>query len=387
MGRRKTKRKILECKQVSRTKKPKLEEVFPIETFIQNPGYELILRNILKYLKLKDFSNCCLVSKGWKRFINEDKYLANVQLTEVMSLYSKGNYWQGFTLFHFVCQRGSLRIVKLFLDNKKKMEIDVNVQDDDGYSPLHYASLCYGQAVTQPWIRCYIKNSNKDKNKANSRIIHFAALNKDPKVIQAVFESSRLTNIDKNSTDCNGHTVLHYAAQNKHSHKPLAYLLKNATKFNLNINQLDNFQGNVFHIACGCGTEEIVKFLIQNAKKYNIDLNLRDNNRSTPFHHACYRGQLLIVETLLKNSKQHKINVVSSSNDGMDGQALAEQEGHTDVVKLIQDWKNGQSYGATSHIQLIHDEILFQLEGSQHSGDPRILSAIRLIREIKENIN
>ena len=97
--------------------------------------------------------------------------------------------------------------------------------------------------------------------------------------------------------------------------------------------------------------------------------------------------QLQIVEILLKNSKQHKINVVSLNNNGKDGQALAEQEGHKDVVKLIQDWKNGQSYGATSHIQLIHDEILFQLEGSQHSGDPRILSAIRLIREIKENIN
>ena len=73
-------------KQVSRTKKAKLEEVFPINTLIQNSGYQLISRTIFKYLKLKDFSNCCLVSKGWKRFIDEDKYLANVQLTEVFIL-------------------------------------------------------------------------------------------------------------------------------------------------------------------------------------------------------------------------------------------------------------------------------------------------------------
>ena len=53
---------------ITNTKNENLE-VFPIDTFIQNPGYDLISRNIFKYLKLKDFSNCCLVSKGWKRFI------------------------------------------------------------------------------------------------------------------------------------------------------------------------------------------------------------------------------------------------------------------------------------------------------------------------------
>ena len=125
----------------SGTKKTILEEGFPIDTFIQNPGYQLISRNIFKYLKLKDFSNCCLVSKGWKQFIEEDNYLANVQLTEVMSLYSKRNYIGGITPFHFVCGYGSVRIVKLFLDNKNKMDIDVNAKDDTGLTPIHFASF------------------------------------------------------------------------------------------------------------------------------------------------------------------------------------------------------------------------------------------------------
>ena len=117
-------------------------------------------------------------------------------------------------------------------------------------------------------------------------------MNKDPKVIQALFESSQLTNIDKNATNENGSTVLHCAAHNNYSNKPLTYLLKNATKFNLNINQLTNSQGNIFHKACGFGTEETVKFLVQNAKKYNIDLNLREINGDTPFHIACFHGKL-----------------------------------------------------------------------------------------------
>ena len=338
MQTRNTKRKNFDSNQVSQTKKPKLEQVFPIETFLQNPGYQLIARNIFKYLKLKDFSNCCLVSKGWKQFIDGDKYLANVQLTEVMSLYSERKYRQGFTLFHFVCYWGSLRIVKLFLDNKKKMDIDVNASDDVAWTPLHYASRFNNPLVVKQLLNHGLNVTLRTK-KNTAHIIHSAAHNKDPKVIQAVFESSQLININKNVTNFFSATVFHYAAENSYSHKPLLYLLKNATKFNLNINQLDNDQRNVFHIACGFGTEEIVKFLLQNSKKYNIDLNLRKSNGNTPFHLACYRGQLQIVEILLKNSKKHKINIVSKNNAGKDGEALARQKGHTDVVKLIKDWK------------------------------------------------
>ena len=49
---RRMKPKISNKKQVSRTKKPKVEEVFPIETILQNPGFQLISRNIFKYLKI-----------------------------------------------------------------------------------------------------------------------------------------------------------------------------------------------------------------------------------------------------------------------------------------------------------------------------------------------
>ena len=151
-GKRKTrsmKPKISGNKQVSRTKKPKVKDIFPIKTILQNPGLRLISRNIFKYLKLKDFSNCRLVSKSWKQFIDEDKYLANVQLTEVMSLYSKfkiscscnqqGSYNVSLTPFHFVCRFASFQIVKLFLDNKLKWKIDVNAQDEHGLTPLYNA--------------------------------------------------------------------------------------------------------------------------------------------------------------------------------------------------------------------------------------------------------
>ena len=216
MQTRNMKRKNLDSEQVTQTKTPKLEDVFPLETLLQNPGaFDLILRNIFKFLKLEDFTNCCLVSKSLKQFIDEDKYLVNVQLMEVMSLYSKKSWIEGFSLFHFVCESGSHRIVHLFLENKEKMDINVNARDDGGLTPLHYASRFNNALVVKQLL-----NHGLDvtlRTTKNTHLIHLAAYNKDPKVIQAVLESSQLTNIDKNVTNQNGRTVFHFAAQNEHS--------------------------------------------------------------------------------------------------------------------------------------------------------------------------
>ena len=374
-------KKLNMIRKIFGTRGNKAGEAFPIDTLLKNPGYQLISRNIFKYLKLKDFDNCRLVSKLWKQFIDEDKYFGKIQLTDVMSLYSNGNFIQGFALFHFVCLKGSVRIVKLYLDNKKKMDIDVNAQDDNGWTPLHHATRYNNSLVVKQLLDHGVNVTLRTKN--NGHIIHCAASNKDPKVIEAVFESQQLMNIDKNAIDYwHGETVLHFAAYNQHSHQPLAYLLQNANKFNLNINQLDNFQRSVFHSACGFGIEETVKFLIENAKKYNIDLNMRNNGGYTPFHYACRYGKFKIVEALLTNSKKYKINVIAVNNDGNDGQVIAEQKGRTDIVKLIKEWKRNQSKEVTSNI---HDEILFQLKRIEQSGDGSIAShVIKLVQELKE---
>ena len=353
-GKRKTrsmKPKISGNKQVSRTKKPKVKDIFPIKTILQNPGLRLISRNIFKYLKLEDFSNCRLVSKSWKQFIDEDKYLADVQLTEVMFLYSKEkiscnqqDYCQRFPLtqFHFVCAFASFQIVKLFLDNKLKWKIDVNAQGEYGVTPL-YAACARNNVLVVNQLMDHGLNVSLRTKEENEHILHAATLNRDPKVTQAVFESKQLINADKNVTNDEGQTVFHFAAQNDHSpmaYSALVYLLKNATKFNLKINQLTRDHENVFHPACRFGHQETVKFLIQNAKKYAIDLNMRDMDGNTPFQIAIQHGQFHKVKILLENSKKYNINIYSKNNNGMDGQDLAEYEGRTKIAKLIKSWKH-----------------------------------------------
>ena len=60
-----------------------------------------------------------LVSKVWRQFIDDDQFLANVQIEEVKLLYSQKEWITGHTLFHFACGQGSFCIVKLLLDNQK----------------------------------------------------------------------------------------------------------------------------------------------------------------------------------------------------------------------------------------------------------------------------
>ena len=96
--------------------------------------------------------------------------MANVQLIEVMSLYSKGNYIQEYTPFHFVCYKGSVRIVKLILDNEKKMGIDVNAQDEQGCTPLHYASSRNNVLVVKQLLDHGLNVTLRTK--MNAHIIH-----------------------------------------------------------------------------------------------------------------------------------------------------------------------------------------------------------------------
>ena len=387
------KRKNSRKNHVSRTKKPKLEDWFPIDNLIQNPGYDLMARNIFKYLKLEDFSNCRVVCKGWKKFIDEDKYLTKVQIAEVMSFYSKGKYYQGFLPFHFVCREGSLRIVKLFLDNQVTnrpvlvAHRIINAQDNMGLTPLHHACQQNNILVVEHLLRNELLLVGIRSNNKDFHVVHNAAFNRDPKVIEAVLESPKLAKIDKNVTTAGGYTVFHQAAKNNHSHEPLAYLMQNAERFDLNVNQLNDSHQNVFHTACQHGNRNIVEFIIHNGDKYPVDLNLRDNNGCTPFHFACFNGRLKVVKELLKFSKKFEINVFSSSNCGYDGQDFAEHKGHTNISKLIKKWRREQSQVMKNEI---NDDILNNLEVldvlSNTNKQRRLLrNVIKLFKESKED--
>ena len=369
MKRKASQKKGKECK------KAKLDG-FHIDNFIQNPGFEIIARNIFKYLDLKSFHRCRLVNKTWKRFVEEDKHLADVQVKQFTSKYSK-NY-KGRTAFHVACQKSSVHLVKLFLENQN--QTDFNAKDEDGWTPLHLACNFNKAPVVE-----HLLNHGLDVtilSKRQTHIMHLAAMSKDPKVIQTVMESSSLQNTDKYDVkDISHGSVFHYAARNIHSTKPMDYLLKNTKQFNLDINAVDNYERNLFHMACGFGTKYMVEFLIGNARKYGIELNAKNKGGNTAFHEACYYGKISNVVILLKNRKEFKIEVLTENNLGKDGQAIARHRKHGNIAELIKCWKKEESQSMTREALSKAQEISSPLPIPDAQ---KLQNVIELLKQIKE---
>ena len=64
------KRKNSDKRQVSLAKKPKLDDGFPIDTFLKNPGLKHIAEEILAYLDIKTLVRCRSVSKSMTQVID-----------------------------------------------------------------------------------------------------------------------------------------------------------------------------------------------------------------------------------------------------------------------------------------------------------------------------
>ena len=77
----------------------------------------------------------------------------------------------------------------------------------------------------------------------------------------------------------------------------------------MKIHSSDGYGRNLFHYACGFGTEKMVELLIRNSKMYGIDLNLKNTLGRTPFHLACKLGNIKQVEVMLENSREYNIEV------------------------------------------------------------------------------
>ena len=119
----------------------------------------------------------------------------------------------------------------------------------------------------------------------------------------------------------------------------------------------------------------MVEFLIQNSQKFSIDLNLKNVHGRTPFHLACYFGKLQNAEVILKNSKKHSIRVFATNNQGLDGQTIAQQQGHQEVADMIKHWK---FLGLSKN--RLRDRVLLDLEEIRNLGvslqQSRILSRV-----------
>ena len=137
------------------------------------------------------------------------------------------------------------------------------------------------------------------KDKFGQTPLHWAASNGRVEVVQALLKAK----VDKEVKDIEGCSPLHVAVANGHSEVVQALI-----KAGADVNAKDNFKSTPLHGAAWKGHAEAVQTLI----KAGADVNAKDNFKSTPLHGAAFQVQGKTAQVLIKAGA----DVNAKDNDG-----------------------------------------------------------------------
>ena len=176
------------------------------------------------------------------------------------SILSKTIFNEMYNDFDYLCN-----YLETNLKNKNEIKNYINTPNNQGYTPLHYASF-------------------KGKISIISRLIKLDA--------------------DTSIKNEKGLTVLHIAAQGNQPNS-LAYFKE---KCNENLNRYDNAQSTPLHWACYTGGVKAVDYLLCN----DVELDQIDNQKVTALHLAVLSDNIKIIKKLLRAGAD--TNIKDSNN-------------------------------------------------------------------------
>lgn len=177
---------------------------------------------------------------------------------------------QSLFLYKFQLKKPLEEIKKYYEENKSK--INLNLQDDDDYYPIHQVVLLKNFS----YVQFIVENlPNKEK--------------------------------DINNVDSIGNSALHLAVTLKNMDEIIPYLIQHGADINLS-----NSKGQTpLHLACGKNRIENVNILLVNPK---IKYNPVDEQGFTPLIKACASQAYDVVKCLLR-SKDVNINLKDKSGN------------------------------------------------------------------------
>ena len=177
---------------------------------------------------------------------------------------------QSLFLYKFQLKTPLEEIKKYYEENKSK--INLNLQDDDDYYPIHQVVLLKNFS----YVQFIVENlPNKEK--------------------------------DINNVDSIGNSALHLAVTLKNMDEIIPYLIQHGADINLS-----NSKGQTpLHLACGKNRIENVNILLVNPK---IKYNPIDEQGFTPLIKACASQAYDVVKCLLR-SKDVNINLKDKSGN------------------------------------------------------------------------
>ena len=269
----------------------------------------------------------------------------------------------GRTIFHCAVGNSDPQVPKLILDTFRFEDIRCNPH---GFTMLHFA-VFYGPKET---IEFLMESKDKfginleERTNHGRTILHLACQKRDIEIVDLIHYALEKFNIDIDFGTSDYHhqaTPLHYACSNKTSDVAIHLLQRFPDK----INVLGPNDKHVLHYACKYGHLELLKYIFGN-QDFDIDFNITTQDGDTPLHIACNNGHFEVVKFLLENSKEKGIDIFKKANDQMTAEDLAKEEGHNNILELLEAWTLQKTIEATK-AKLKADESRFETLRKKHN--------------------
>ena len=200
---------------------------------------------------------------------------------------------QGARVLHYAAQFAQIHMIEMLAERG----LDVNIGDNDGWTPLHYAAT-YGQLESvRTLLRLGGRKSMTKKAGTGGTPLHQAVVKGYKDIVLLLLNEGCPINV----VDSKGRSVLHFAARYGQIH-----MIEMLSEQGLDVNIGDDVGLTPLHAAAACGELESVHTLLR--------LGGRDSmtkvagTRGTPLHQAVERGHKDIVLLLLNEGCP--INVV-----------------------------------------------------------------------------
>eukprot|EP00794_Sanderia_malayensis_P004801 gene4801-5428_t len=222
----------------------------------------------------------------------------------------------GKTALHVSSENGHLNVVELLM-NKKSY---VNAKTKIGLTAAHLAGASGYCDIVDMLVRKY--NASLDVVAINKRTpLHLAALNGQLEMVGKLLELKA----DPNSTDANGYTPLHVAAEDNHPQVVRMFINHSPSL----IFQANKDGNTCAHIAAANGSLKVMKALVQCDK---TSVNTRNKrNYETPMHLAASGGHYDLMQFLMEKGG----SLEDEDKEGMTPLHLCAKYGHRNMIESL----------------------------------------------------
>ncbi|CAH1802310.1 unnamed protein product [Owenia fusiformis] len=234
---------------------------------------------------------------------------------------------RGYTMLSHAVIRNNTYAMKLILE---KMELDIDITDEEGKSALHHAVLNdesekgVNETLKETCTTVLLTN-HSDPNIEDAfgcTPLIYAAMNNNTAAIKQLIHHKA----DINFQDEVGKNPLHYAANNDDDDS-VKLLLKQMPDININV--MDNENMTPLHCAASSGSRECLRLLL----KHKPEVDIRDKSGKTGLHHAALVGSMDCLKILLDNQADVNIKDV----DGRTALHHSAVVGSTECLEILLD--------------------------------------------------